>query len=197
MPPFVNDMTPQKGKVSGTALIHGNGLRGSSIVVKFGLAQAIDAANPGNSDENIKMTIPNKDPRNTGDTVQVTVAIDGEVAQLPSGGLSFSYNIPQPAPTISGFSSSPVAPLQLGQAFIATFTGTDLTTSSGRVPDTFYAIGADNEQGTLSGTPTAKSISATFPGLQQGGDYQFFIGFNDGSGVTIYVPGLVQTAPPV
>lgn len=89
-PAEVYRITPPEGQAGQTAVIHGSALKGGNFEIKFGQAIATNPHNPGNSSQNIKMTIPPKEPSDL-NIVDVTVKIDGVPALTPPGGLRFEY----------------------------------------------------------------------------------------------------------
>lgn len=127
----VDKITPKKGKVGHTAVLHGDGLGGGQIEVKFGRAQGGNPHNPGGSTQNIVVTVLTKDALDSGSTVNVTVKIGGTAVGIPPAGISFDYNVPLPEPVITGvFASHDSATARL----TATLTGTDFVTAQ-RQPD--------------------------------------------------------------
>ena len=171
----VTRITPSKGKVGNTAVIHGSELTGSSVVVKFGQSEAQDVK-PLN-DKAIKVTIPNRhatDPN----PVKVTVTIDGASA---TGDLEFLYDPPGPEPAIEGVDPSEA---QVGTIIGVTVIGTDFTTPQGREPNQIFLFGPETIQGIIVGSSTATSFKAEIPPAAIPGVYLIVAGFNDGSGAS-------------
>lgn len=199
MPPIARTLTPKKGKVGNTAVVHGDALAGNPLEVKFGQAAA-NAGNPGGDAENIKCDIPVKDPRDP-DTVTVTVKVGGVEAQYPAGPLTFDYNIPQPAPTISDYKAGDgTKSVKQNAGFTLVLSGANFIIP-GRVPQRCIAVGGDTETSlNIVGTATATQVTFYFPGLSVAGDYSLVVGFSDGSGASIAAPGFVTavaTAPQI
>src|SRR3972149_4836302 len=87
----VKRITPSRGQVGKVAIIHGEGLRGSSVTVEFGLAPATEVKAP--NDRPVRVRTPPQAPRDPGPLVLVTVYVDG----IPADGeLFFEYFEPGP-----------------------------------------------------------------------------------------------------
>jgi hypothetical protein len=179
----VEKVTPQKGKVGSTTVLHGSGLTGTHFVIKFGRTEASGAANPGNSSDNIKCEVPAKDARDPS-PVQITIVIDGVPAELPPGGLTFEYNVPLPEPMITGVVGVTHAP---DLAVNLSLEGENFVTPQ-RQPDAanIYLVGLE-DQPTVQGLVesfTEATLTASFSEVLLAGMYQIVAGFTDGAGAT-------------
>ncbi|MGH8103748.1 MAG: hypothetical protein ACREJQ_04420 [bacterium] len=88
--PTADRITPDHGRVGHTAIVHGENLRGSSLMVLFGTAVGTNPQNPGNSAQVIKVNVPDRagaDPN----PVVVRVWVDGVEAEYPNRPLMFEY----------------------------------------------------------------------------------------------------------
>lgn len=173
--PSVRSITPSKGKVGNTAVIHGEGFQGGTVTVKFGSAAVQDMDIP--NDKTIKVTIPNRDARDP-DPVTVTVTVNG----VPAGESPFSYKIIGPEPQIISF-----VPLSVpaGIEFSLEIVGTDFTSAQGRMPDQVLLIGLETIWGwIIPESVTETSFATEFPATTLAGDYEIVVGFSDGSGAS-------------
>lgn len=196
--PVVTRLSPANGEVGHVVTLQGTDLAGAVIEVTFGRAPALEAHNPGGSDDVIRLLIPNKvDPRDP-DTVTVTVRVDGVEAVAIPGPLQFTYSIPQPLPSITDITTGdPLRPRTVfqGQPFVLTLTGSNFLMAR-RVPQRCIALGGEVlESEFLAYPPTDTSVSFSFPGLQVPGDYEFMIAFSDGSGASFRAPDFVERRP--
>jgi len=177
-------MTPNKGKVGNTAVMHGSELTGNLFEVRFGRAQATDAVNPGNSSENIKCTVPNRNAQDPS-PVNVTVKIDGVAVELPPEGLKFEYNVPLPEAEIREVTGI-VYGTDLKLA--VTLNGLNFVNSQ-REPDTdnIFLVDVNGRLRTVKGAIlagfTETRIQAEFSGVRPGTFY-VVAGFSDGAGAT-------------
>lgn len=171
----VTKITPSKGKVGNTAVIHGSALSGSGFVVKFGQSQVQDVK-PLN-DKAIRITIPNRHAIDA-NPVKVTVTIDGNPA---TGDLEFLYDPSGPEPIIESV-YPPEA--EVGAIIGLTVIGTDFMTPQGRMPDQVFLFGPETIQGFVIGEATATSFNAEFPPAAIPGIYLIVVGFSDGSGAS-------------
>jgi len=166
----VEMIRPERGKSGHVAIIHGEGLTGEQITVRFGEADAYDvkAVNP----RLLKVRIPNRfalDP----ERVKVTVIVGG----VPVGGdLWFEYRVREPYPTITHFNPELVG----APAFSVTIYGTDFTTPQGRKPSEIYFFGEGPGGGgeIEIATVTTTSFTAWCDDVETG-EYQIFVGFSD------------------
>jgi hypothetical protein len=181
-PPEANEITPRNGLVNNPATIHGRNLQGTQFEIRFGSAITTTALNPGRSGNAITLRIPNRAPTDPL-TVTVTVKVGGQETSYPRGPLSFTYNIPTPEPTLSGFLVIPSSPV-VGQHSTVTVTGTNFVTAAGRVPETLYLIGPVTQSVLPSRFDETSVEGALINGLPQEGDYYFIVTFNDGACVT-------------
>lgn len=173
--PSVRSITPSKGRVGNTAVIHGEGFRGATVAVKFGNATVQDMDIP--NDKTIKVTIPTRDARDP-DPVLVTITVNG----LPAGEAPFSYKIIGPEPHIGSFVPLSV-PAEI--AFSLEIMGTDFVSPQGRLPDQILLIGPETIWGWIvTGSITEASFTAEFPAATLAGDYEIVVGFSDGSGAS-------------
>lgn len=172
----VDSITPSKGKVGHTAVVHGEGFKGGAVTVKFGSADLVPASVP--TDKVAKITIPNKaatDP----DPVPVKLFVDDV---LVPGDITFEYDPAGPEPMIIGY--SPPSAL-IGEDFSIVVEGTDFMTPHGRVPDQIVLMGPDVIWGSVDfSTATDTSLAAGFPPAAIPGDYEILVGFSDGSGAS-------------
>ncbi len=171
----VDQITPSKGKVGKTAVIHGSELKGGTVVVKFGksVAQDVTVLN----DRTVKVTVPNRDALDP-NPVKVTVTVDGVPAM---GDLEFYYDPPGPEPLITGFDPTEV---MVGIPFSVMIVGTDFMTPQGRVPDQVFLFGPGIVMGWVVGGVTATGFVAEFPAVAFAGYYLIVVGFSDGSGAS-------------
>ncbi len=140
----VEKITPKNGKDGHTAVIHGKGFQGATdIVVNFGTAPADMAEVPGNSDINIKVKVPAKNPADP-NPVTVKVLIGG--APVGGNALAFEY-LGIPAPTLP---PPFTAPAEICEGVVATLNGTGFLAASSQ------------------GAPTVIVKDATVPGTVNG-----------------------------
>lgn len=185
--PVVSGITPRSGKVGHTAVIHGDGLKGSSIVIKFGDAQAENVDVP--SDRVIRCTVPPKHPLDIFfniDPVPVTVTIDG----ILIGEAQFSYKTQKPEPAITSF--DPQFAVE-GTEFTIMMYGTGFMTPQGRVPDQAFLIGPEAVEAAVFAE--SESVMGVEPSpFMPVGSYEILISFSDGSGAV--AEGLFEIVPP-
>jgi len=193
--PMVSRVSPAAGQVGNVVVLEGSGLAGDHLEVTFGRAAALTLVNPGGSDRVLRLLVPNKiDPRDP-DTVTVDVRVDGVEAIVPSGGLRFTYSIPQPSPRISDYTTGdPAHPKTVlaGLPFVVTLTGANFMLAR-RAPQRCIASGDDSQESEgVIGTSSDTGVVCSFPGLGMAGDYELLIAFSDGSGAGIPAPGFVR-----
>jgi len=174
--PSVTEITPKKGKVGQNGIIHGQGLGGGDIKVKFGSAGVAAENVQGLNDKAIKVTVPLKsalDPN----PVKVAVTVDGVPVE---GDIWFLYDPPGTPPVVTGIDPPSV---QEGEPFTLLVTGTDFTTPQGRVPyEIFLVSSAHLISGMIDvGSVTETSFRATFLPAEVG-VYKPVVGFSDGTG---------------
>ncbi|UCE28722.1 MAG: IPT/TIG domain-containing protein [Candidatus Bathyarchaeota archaeon] len=170
----VDSITPSKGKIGNVAVIHGNGLKGGAIKVKFGSADPVPAT--ASSDKVGKCTIPNKHATDP-DPVPIKIFVDGV---LVSDDLTFEYDPAGPEPMITDFTPPEV---MIGTDFSIEIAGTNFMTPHGRIPDQIVLIGPEAIWGwheVFSDT----GLTAKFPGATIPGEYEIVVGFSDGSGAS-------------
>lgn len=175
--PSVTRITPSKGMVGKTLVVHGSDLRGNNIVVRFGTAKAQEGE-PIN-DKAIKVTIPNKNALDP-DPIKVTVTVDG----VSAGEVPFSYKILGAEPAVTNYGHKQG---KLGLQINVMIEGTDFTTPQGRKPDQIFLFGPETIQGIIdTSNVTATDFAAWFdlPPTKIPGVYLVVVGFSDGSGVT-------------
>jgi len=193
--PMVNRVSPAAGQVGNIVALEGSGLAGDHLEVTFGRAAALQLLNSGGSDRVLRLLVPNKvDPRDP-DTVTVGVKVDGVEAIVPSGGLRFTYSIPQPSPGITDYTTdNPANPKTVSPdlPFVVTLTGANFMLAR-RVPQRCIARGDGGQESEgVVGPSSDTSVSCSFPGVETVGDYELLIAFSDGSGAGIPAPGFVQ-----
>lgn len=86
----VGKITPSKGKAGRSVVIHGSGLKGQTVEVKFGDVPGSDVR--ARNGKTIKVTVPEKDATDPDPIVLVTVIVDGITAE---GDLIFEYRLPK------------------------------------------------------------------------------------------------------
>ncbi len=207
-PPVAEQLSVDAGRVGTTLMVQGRNLGGADLVVRFGAAAAV-GGNPGRSRQVITVGVPGKiDPRDP-DTVTVTVFVNGQEAEYPNGPLRFTYEIPRPYPVIDDYGTGdPQSPKSVAvmQPFVIHLTGMHFTTGR-RMPVTCLAIGPitfrlprQEKAIGLVGEPADDELAFQFPGLPFPGNYQFRVGFSDGSAAEIFAPGFAYQlfgGPPV
>jgi hypothetical protein len=177
----VNKITPGKGKVGNTAVVHGSGFSGGVVTVKFGRSLAHDVVVPGGADRLIRLKVPLRDALDP-NPVNVTVLVNGVPAEGAT--LTFEYNPAGLQPVINSIDPSVVPP---NVPFSVTVLGDNFTTNTGRAPSQVYLIQSDFvQQGFLSGGHTGSAFSANFQPIGPLGFYELVVGFSDGSGASLY-----------
>lgn len=171
--PSTEKITPSKGKVGQTVVIHGSGLKSASTAVKFGSSPAsnVEAVN----NKTVKLTVPNRNALDP-NPVQVTVTVDGVPA---AGDLLFFYDPPGPTPLITDFDPTTA---EVGMPITIFICGTDFTTPQGRMPAQIFLFGPTTIEGIVVGSATETNFTAEFPATTEKGVYLLIVGFSDGSG---------------
>lgn len=172
--PNITQITPSKGMVGKPTIIHGSQLKGNTVTVRFGEAEARDVKSL--NDKAIKVTIPVKNALDP-DPLMVTVTVDG----VSAGEIPFSYRIIGAEPVVKNF-----GPKQgkAGLPISVAVEGTDFTTPQGRKPYQVFLFGPETILGIIDdNTVTATSFTTEFwpatPGF-----YLIVVGFSDGSGAS-------------
>src|SRR3990172_8640387 len=147
--PFAEKIAPDRGTAGRLTTINGTDLRGSPLEVRWGTASGVNPVTPGQSSREIHVSVP---PRNAGDPspdpanpswVTVTVRVGGVTADTPPEGLVFKYP-PEPVSAEPVVNPVSLTVQRLGELPIITFTGSNLTTSQGRVPSRVSAVNPAN-----------------------------------------------------
>ena len=171
----VDKITPSKGKVGRTVVVHGSGFKAGPVTVKFGQSPAEGVKTL--DDKKIKVIVPEKnvlDPN----PVKVTVTVAGVPAL---GDAEFLYHAPGQEPVIE--SVEPESTI-VGQPFAIKVTGSDFTTPQGREPNQVVLVGPETVWGTVVSIESATCFVAEFPPVAIVGDYTLLVGFSDGTEAT-------------
>jgi hypothetical protein len=174
--------------------IQGQDLVAYQVQVWFG-DTLIQGQNLGHNLQLLRVLVPPKNDPREPDTVTVRVLSNGSDVPYPNGPLQFTYQVPQPLPTIddydTGIPDSPHA-VPAGEPFTITFSG-DHFISGQRFPTScLVMIGERTEFATyFAGTPSDREVACRFGGVVLPGDYQFIVGFSDGAAAEIDAPGFV------
>lgn len=177
----IDSMTPLKGKVGQTGVVHGTGFEGNAAAIKFGAKSADDIKTV--SDQLVKFKVPATDASDRlpsdASKVRVTVTI-GDA----SAGFVFQYTAPGQEPTITAFDPPSVPSSTEIQT---TVLGRDFTNPQGRTPTSTYLVETGTAGVVTDVDPEGQSLVATFvrgdpfpPGI-----YTVIVGFSDGSAASL------------
>ena len=179
---LIEDLTPEKGKVGHTGVVHGNGFTGLSATITFGAKSAGEIETK--SDQVVKFKVPftEASDRLPSDPSKCLVAVAiGDASRS----FVFQYDPPGDPAVISRFD-----PDNLPAAVTLTTkaVGTNLANAQGRRPTSVFLVesglaGTINEA-SISPTSFEFSVTSLTTRPIPAGGYTVVVGFNDGSGAS-------------
>lgn len=179
---LIENLTPEKGKLGHTGVVHGDGFSGLTAAITFGAKPAGEIETK--SDQVVKFKVPFTDAsdRLPADPSKclVNVAI-GDASRS----FIFQYDPPGDPPAITGFDPNefPTAVTVTTKAI-----GSSLANAQGRKPTTVFLVelGITGEINAASITPGSFEFSVSSPNSRPipAGAYTVVTGFNDGSGAS-------------
>jgi len=183
----IDSLTPEKGKVGHTGVVHGTGFKGNNASVTFGTANKPADSVQITSDEVVKFKVPATDvaDREPWDRTKCIVNVSVGAA---SKSFIFQFDPPGTPPVLTSLDP---ANIPSSPTISTTARGADFTNNLGRVPDAVYLVEAGLSGDIHAETISAQSFSVTFttgderksiPPLDV--PYTVLVGFNDGSSVT-------------